>query len=112
MWADADLHSTTKTVKSITDISLNVSTKRGRANEAVEILGMRNIDICFVQESRWKGFSAKLITAKDLTYKFIWLGNRPGFGGIGVLVDKKWTDKVISVVRVNYRLVSIRMLVN
>ena len=37
--------------------SLNVGTMRGRANEVVETLGRRNIDICCIQESRWKGCS-------------------------------------------------------
>ena len=51
--------------------SLNVGTMRGRANEVVETLGRRNIDICCIQESRWKGCSVRLIKAKDFTYKFI-----------------------------------------
>ena len=33
----------------------------GRASEVVETLGCRRIDICRVQESRWKGCSARLV---------------------------------------------------
>ena len=55
--------------------SLNVGTMHGRANEVVETLGRRNIDICCIQESRWKGCSVRLIKAKDFTYKFIWSGD-------------------------------------
>ena len=67
--------------------SLNVGTMRGRANEVVETLGRRNIDICCIQESRWKGCSVRLIKAKDFTYKFIWSGDSSGFGGAGILIE-------------------------
>ena len=91
--------------------SLNVGTMRGRANEVVETLGRRNIDICCIQESRWKGCSVRLIKAKDFTYKFIWSGDSSGFGGVGILIEKKWIDKIISVVRVDHQIIHIRILI-
>ena len=33
------------------------------------------------------------------------------FGGIGILLNENWTDKVISVVRLNHQAMSIRILV-
>ena len=56
----------------------------GRASEVVETLGRRPIDICCVQESRWKGCSARLTSAKSFKYKFIWSGDNSGFGDVGV----------------------------
>ena len=91
--------------------SLNVGTMRGRANEVVETLGRRNNDICRIQESRWKGCLVRLIKAKDFTYKFIWSGDSSGFGGVGILIEKKWIDKIISVVRVDHRVIHIRILI-
>ena len=79
---------------------------RGRACEVVEAIGRRNIDICCVQESRWKGCSAGLLSAKEYKYKFIWSGDNSGFGGVGILLNVKWVDKVISVVRLNHRIMS------
>ena len=75
---------------------------RARANEVVETLRRRNINICCVQESRWK---------TSFSYKFKRSGNSSGFGDVGILIDKKWIDKVISVVSVNHPIISIRMLI-
>ena len=65
------------------------------------------IDICCVQESCRKGCSARLISAKGFKYKFIWSGDNSGFGGVGVLLNGNWIDKVICVVRLNHRIMSI-----
>ena len=43
----------------------------GRASGNVETLGHRHIDKCGVQESRWKGCSARLISAKGFKYMAI-----------------------------------------
>ena len=45
-------------------------------------ISCRRIDRCCVQESRWKGCSAKLILAKGFKYKFIWSGDKLGFEGV------------------------------
>ena len=87
------------------------STMCGRASVVVETIGRRRIDICCVQESRWEGCPARLISAKDFKYKFIWSGDNSDFGGVGVLLNENWTDKVISVVKLNLRIMFIRILV-
>ena len=66
--------------------SWNVGTMHGRASEVVETLGHRCIDTCCVQQSPWKGCSARLISAKSFKYNFIWSGENSGFGGFGVLL--------------------------
>ena len=65
--------------------SLNVGTLRGRSNEVVETISRRNIDICCLQETRWRGASARMIEGKDSRYKLFWVGNKTGTGGVGVL---------------------------
>ena len=40
----------------------NVGTLRGRSGEVVETLSRRNIDVCCVQEIRWRGASARMVT--------------------------------------------------
>ena len=74
----------------------------GKTSEVVETVGRRHIDICCIQESGWKGFSARLVSVKGVIYKFIWSGDSSGFGGVDVLPNENWIDKVISVVRLNH----------
>jgi len=45
------------------------------------MLTHRNTDICCVQESRWKGGSAR---KKDTCYKFFWQGDVSGLGGVDI----------------------------
>ena len=47
----------------------NVGTIRGRYAE-IEILSQPNIDICCVQETRWKGESVRKSIGKNCHYKF------------------------------------------
>ena len=65
----------------------NVGTMHARASEVVETIGRRHINICCLQESCWKGCSARLIFAKGFKYKFIWRGENSGFGGVAVLLN-------------------------
>ena len=46
-------------------VSLNVVTLRGRSSEVVETVSRRGVDLCCVQEVRWRGASARMIVGKD-----------------------------------------------
>ena len=81
----------------------NVGTMSGRAGEVVETLERRKIDICCVQETRWRGGSARMITGKENRYKFFWIGDASGFGGVGVLVVEKWIENVLDIDRIDSR---------
>ena len=91
--------------------SLNVGSMKGRSGEVVETLERRKVDICCVQETRWRGCSARMIQGKESRYKFFWSGNSSGLAGVGVLIAEKWVDKVLSVVRCDNRSMQIRLLV-
>ena len=91
--------------------SLNVGTMRGRASEIVETLARRRIDICAVQETRWRGCSTRMITGKYCRYQFLWSGHTSGFGGVGILVAEKWAEKIISVDRTSSQQMSLRLLI-
>ena len=39
--------------------SINVGTLRGRAGDVVEMLERRSVDVCCVQEVRWRGASVR-----------------------------------------------------
>ena len=42
---------------------------RDCAGEVVETMTRRKVDVCCVQEARWRGASARLIAGKNNKYK-------------------------------------------
>lgn len=64
-----------KLFKNIRIGSLNVGTMRGRSGEIVETVSRRRISVCAIQESRWKGQSARILSGKNSKYKFYWSGD-------------------------------------
>ena len=91
--------------------TLNIGTLRGRSGEVVETLERRNLDICCVQEVRWRGASARMLTGKSSQYKLFWVGHDSGHGGVGVLVAARWVEHIIDVKRVDDRLMMVKFLV-
>ena len=69
--------------------TVNVGTLRGRASEVVGTVSRRNVDICCLQEVRWRGAGTRTITGKDTQYKLFWIGNQEGNGGVGVMLAEK-----------------------
>ena len=57
--------------------------------------------MCWVQEVRWRGASARLITGKNIEYKMYWAGNNLGVSSVAILVAGKWIDKIFDVKCVN-----------
>ena len=70
----------------------------------------RRIDLCCLQETRWRGSWARNVTGKDCIYEFF-SGDSSGLGGVGIVLVEQWICKVLSVVRVNYRIMTFRLLV-
>lgn len=89
--------------------TVNVGTMRGRSGEVAEMAARRRLDFCCVQETRWKGASARTIGYDDGWYKFFWVGCEEGVAGVGVLVAEKWIDNVVEVRRVNERVMVLRL---
>ena len=77
-------------------IACCIGTMRGRSSEIVETITRRNVDLCCVQEVRWRGASARYITGKDSRYKFFWVGNDQGTSGVAVLLAEKWVTKCMT----------------
>ena len=63
----------------------------------VEKLSRRKVDLCCVQETRYRGGHCRIITGKDSRYKLFWSGNNKGTAGVGVFVGEKWIEKVFEV---------------
>ena len=72
----------------------------------VETLNRIKIDICCVQEVRWRGASTRTATRKNSHYKLFWIGNETGNGGVGIFVEK--IEKVLEVKHVNDRLMMVK----
>ena len=55
-------------------------------------MSRRKVDICSLQEVRWRGASARLVEGKGSRYKMFWVGNHEGMGGVGILLTKMWME--------------------
>ena len=53
--------------------SVNVGTLRGRCGEVVDMVGRRKLDICCLQETRWKGGSSRNMGKDGARYKLFWV---------------------------------------
>ena len=93
----------------------NVGTLPKRSGEFVETLTRRKIDICGVQEHRWKGGlannQAKFLKGKDSKYKFYYSAHESGLGGAGILLAECWEDKVFEVQRISDRIILLKLIV-
>ncbi|XP_065318841.1 uncharacterized protein LOC135926838 [Gordionus sp. m RMFG-2023] len=87
----------------------NFGSITGRAGEVIDVLHRRHIDVCCIQEIRWKGNGARLIGKISEKYKF-WQGSNDGKAGVGVLVAEKLVDKVVEVRRLDNQIMVIKMI--
>ena len=83
---------------------------RGKASEVVETTSRRRVDLCCLQETRWKT-NLKLIAGRVSRYKYFGCGKDEGTCGEGILQAEKWWEKVFEVIRVSDRIILIRMVV-
>ena len=80
----------------------------------IDLLTRRKVDLCSLQETRWRGGlnpgQTRWLTGKDSRMRFYWCGNADGRGGVGFMLAEKWADKVFSVVRVTDRILTLRLI--
>ena len=91
--------------------TLNVNTLKGRVCKVVETLSSRKVDLCCVQETRYRGGHCRIIKCKDSRYKLFWSRNSKGTAGVGVFVAEKWIEKVFEVKRVSDRIILVKIIV-
>ena len=84
---------------------------RGRSGEVAEFLERKCIDLCCIQETRWREKSVRMIEGKKARYKLFWIGNEKGTSGVGIFVAEKWIDKVIDIKRVSDRIMLIKLMI-
>ena len=87
--------------------SWNVGSLCGKGTEVCEELRKRKVDVCCLQEVRWRGQGARFMGVKGRRYKLWWSGNEDGTGGVGVLVKEELCEKVVFVGRRSDRVMAI-----
>ena len=53
----------------------------------------RKVDMCCLQEVRWRGQEARFVGCRDRRYKMWLSGNNDGIGGVGILVKEELCEK-------------------
>src|SRR3989442_14085027 len=79
-----------------------------RDGEVADMASRRCLDLCCLQETRWRGEGNKWLGAKGKRYKFFWKG-KDGLAGVGVLVAEKWVERVIEVKKMSERMMLLRV---
>ena len=82
---------------------------KGQSSEITETAARRRIYFCYLQETRRRCSSTRKIIGMDCIYKFFWSGDSSGLG-VGILLVVQWIDKALSVVRVNHRIMTLKLL--
>ena len=53
------------------------------------------VDMCCLQEMRWRGHGTCFMGVKERRYKFWWPENNKGTGGVGIMVKEELCEKVV-----------------
>jgi len=91
--------------------SVNVGSLTGRCVEVVEMVDRRRLDMCCLQETRWKGSGAKTFVVAGKSYKLFWSGGEDRTAGVGVLVAETWVENVLEVRRCCAGIMLVRIMV-
>ena len=88
-------------------VTLNVGSLCGRKTKVCEELKKRRVDVCFMQEVRWKGQGARFGGTSGRRYKLWWSGNDARFLWAGILVKEEISGNVAEVRRKSDRVMEI-----
>jgi len=75
--------------------------------EVCEELRRRKVDVCCLQEVRWRGKGARFLGIRGRRYKLWWSGNTKGIGGVGILIKEELCEKVVEVRRKSDRVMAV-----
>ena len=79
--------------------SWNVRSISGRETEVCEDLRKRKVDVCCLQEVRWRGEGPRFIGVKGRRYMLLWCGNDDKTVGVGILVKEELSENVVEIRR-------------
>ena len=75
------------------------------------MLTCQKVDLCCLQETRWRGGLGCLVKGKDCICKFFWSKIQFGFGGVGIMLAKKWVKNASYVTRYDHHCLQLHFLV-
>ncbi|XP_061727718.1 craniofacial development protein 2-like [Cydia pomonella] len=78
----------------------------GRSQELSEILNRRHINICCVQELKWKGSKSRDI---GYNYQLLYNGSSTTRNGIGVILDENLKNRIIQINRISDRIMYVKV---
>ena len=65
------------------------------------------IDVCCLQEVRWRGHGARMLGMVGRRYKLWWSGKLDGVGSVGVMVEEELCEEMMEVKRINDRVLTL-----
>jgi len=77
----------------------NVGSMVGKSREVAAMLGRRKVDVCAVQETRFRNEGTRMYGSDGERCKFWWSGGSEGNSGVGVMIKEEWKKNIIEVVR-------------
>ncbi|XP_050674366.1 craniofacial development protein 2-like [Leptidea sinapis] len=89
--------------------NLNVGSMTGRSSELSEVLLRRRVNICCIQETRWKGSKSRDI---GNGFKLLYNGSITNKNGGGIVIDQDLQERIVEVHRVSDRLMSIKFVLD
>ena len=84
----------------------NIGTMTGRGRELADMIEKRNVDILFLQETKWKGSKARNIGG---SCKLFYNGAYGSKNGIGIVVKEELVESVLEVKRVSDRRMAMKL---
>ena len=70
-----------------------------RSGEVSDMLCRRKVDVCGLQEVRFKNKVVKFLQGRQkMRYKMFWKGGKDGQNGVGIAVREEWVGSVASVI--------------
>ena len=91
--------------------TVNVGTLVGKSRQVIEMLARRKVDVCCIQETRYKNKGCTVIGSNNEKYKLWYSGDQAGEHGVGIIVKHELADDVIEVVRYDSRCMKIKMVI-
>ncbi|XP_013787982.1 uncharacterized protein LOC106471902 [Limulus polyphemus] len=96
-----------KLVQNLRAGTLNVGSMIGRGRELADLMERRKVGGLCVQETRWRGNKSRDIGAGcKLAYSG---ANAQGRNGVGIVLDSKWREDLVSVGRRSDRIMSVKL---
>ncbi|CAH0719180.1 unnamed protein product, partial [Brenthis ino] len=102
----SDVHDKNKLSLQLRIGTWNLGSLTGRSQELAETLHRRRVNICCLQETKWKGSKSRDL---GLGYKLVYYGTMNNQNGIGIVLDKDLKNRIINIDRRTDRLMSIKL---